>query len=354
MFIQKRYLIIILVLLCTISIGLGLVISRGVQASGEENIYLQLQTLQEILLKVRDNYVDEVDQSKLLEGAIDGVLTKLDPHSTYIKPEDVSKMMEKFRGDFEGIGIQFDVRNNYLTVIAPIEGSPAERVGLRAGDRIIKINGESAIGIKEPDVMAKLRGPKGTSVTVTIQREGVEEPFERRIIRDKIPIHSVPYHFLIRPQTGYIRISRFSEKTISELDNALSDLEAQGMKRLILDLRGNPGGLLAQAVEVADEFLDEGLIVYTKGRISSANEEYHATKKRSHPEYPLILMVNHGSASASEIVSGAIQDLDRGLIVGQTSFGKGLVQHPYDLRNNGKVLLTIAKYYTPLGRLIQR
>lgn len=354
MFIRKRSLVIILVFICLLSVGTGLVISRAVQASGDDSVYLQLQALQEILAKVRDSYVEEVDQSTLIEGAIEGVLDKLDPHSTYIKPQHVSRTMERFKGDFEGIGIQFDVRNDYLTVIAPIEGSPAEKVGVRAGDRIVKIDGQSAIGIKEQEVVAKLRGPKGTPVTVTIVRSGVTGAFDRTIVRDKIPIHSVPYWFVVRPGIGYVRITRFSENTTSELDKALGDLEGQGIGKLIVDLRWNPGGLLAQAVEVADEFVDEGVIVYTTGRIPSANEEYYATKTRTHREYPLIVMVNHGSASASEIVSGAVQDLDRGLVVGQTTFGKGLVQHPYDLRNNGKVLLTIARYYTPLGRLIQR
>jgi carboxyl-terminal processing protease len=264
-------------------------------------------------------------------------------------------MNERNRGEYEGIGISFALRDGFLTVISPIEGSPSDMLGIRAGDRIVKIDGVSAVGIGENEVFEKLRGPRGTTVHVSIQREGLDDLLEFDITRERIPIKSVPYWFMLGGETGYVRMIRFSATTSDELETALDDLEDRGMKQLILDLRGNPGGYLEQAVEVADKFIGGGqMVVYTKGRIRGATEEHYASDLETHPQVPLIVLISHGSASASEIIAGAVQDWDRGLVAGQTSFGKGLVQRQYRLRDGSALFLTVGRYYTPSGRLIQR
>jgi carboxyl-terminal processing protease len=329
--------------------------ARAADPAAEENLLERLRTFNDILRLVRANYVDEVDAAALMDGAIDGLLEELDPHSNYVDPKRSAAMNERYRGEYFGIGISFAIRDGYLTVISPIEGSPSDRLGIRAGDRIVKINGESAMGISENEVFEKLRGPEGTSVHVSIQRPGREELIELDITRERIALKSVPYAFMLDEETGYVRMVLFSATTGQELETALDALEAAGMKRLLLDLRGNAGGLLEQAVEVADKFIDgRKLLVYQKGRVDGANEEHYATDADRHPRMPLIILVDHGSASASEIVAGAVQDWDRGLVAGQTSFGKGLVQRQFRLRDGSALFLTIARYYTPSGRLIQR
>lgn len=332
-----------------------LVLGGGVLGASK-NLYGKLRTFNEILTLIHNNYVEEPDSDRLVESAIQGMLEGLDPHSSYIDAERYEKMQERNEGEYFGIGISFDIRDGYITVIAPIEGSPSDRLGIRAGDRIVKINGESAKGISTEVVYDKLRGPKGSIVHITIQREGAEKSLEYDIVRDKIPIYSVPYHFMLRSGVGYIRAIRFAKTTSEELETALRNLEQQGMQKLILDLRGNTGGFLNQAVEVSDKFLPgpKKMIVYTKGRIAGSSEEYYSTGTTSHPAVPLIVLVSHGSASASEIVAGSIQDWDRGLVVGQTTFGKGLVQRQYRMKDGSALLLTVARYYTPSGRLIQR
>ncbi len=314
----------------------------------------QLEVLGEILQLARKQYVDEVDLSVLLEGAIDGVLQQLDPHSNYLPPKSFDEMSERIQGSFYGIGVYFTIRDNYLTVISPVEDSPSDHLGIRAGDRIVEIEGESAIGITYLEVKHKLRGPQGTKVRIGVERDGEDDLLYFTITRDKIPIRSVPYAFLIRPGTGYIRVAQFNTSTSQELEEALSELESAGMERLLLDLRGNGGGLLSQAVEVTDKFLSKGMIVYTQGRTHESRSEYHATAAGTHPGYPVVLLINEGSASASEILSGALQDWDRALVVGRPSFGKGSVQSQYPLRNGGAVLLTVSKWYTPSGRLIHK
>ncbi|MFQ6113180.1 MAG: S41 family peptidase, partial [bacterium] len=319
------------------------------------NIYDQIQRFMEVIQAVKKLYVEEVDSQTLVDGAITGMLEQLDPHSVYIPADRMKEVSEQFEGEFEGIGIEFIVHNKIPTIVAPIADSPSERLGLRPGDRIIKIEGASTYGITEQGVRDKLLGPKGTKVTITVQRPGLEQPFDVTITRDRIPIYSVTTYFMIDEKTGYIRVGRFAKTTNAEFEKSLRELESMGMKRLILDLRGNSGGFLEQAVEMADAFIDGGKrIVYTRGRISSANEDYYSTTEATHAKYPLIVLINHGSASASEIVAGAIQDWDRGLIVGVTSFGKGLVQHQIILKDGSAIRVTIARYYTPSGRLIQR
>ena len=283
------------------------------------------------------------------------MLNQLDPHSVYISPKQLNSIEESFRGDFEGIGIEFQVVDDTLTVVSPITGGPSEALGIMSGDRIVKIDGVDCIGITNEEVRQKLRGKAGTKVKITIIRVGVSKPIEYEITRDKIPIYSVDTHFIYDGDIGYVSVSRFSETTFNELKDALADLKKKGMKELILDLRGNPGGYLNQAVKVADLFIDDDKkIVYTRGRREEFDEDYFAKRSSPYEKIPLIVLINKGSASASEIVSGAVQDWDRGLIVGETSFGKGLVQRQFTLFDNSALRLTISKYYTPSGRSIQR
>ncbi len=326
------------------------------EAYSSDSVREQLQRFNEVFSIIDRYYVVPPDREKVITGAINGMLSELDPHSVYIPPKNLQKVNEQFRAEFEGIGIEFVVLNKVLTIVAPIVGGPSEAVGLLPGDQIVKIEGKSAYGITEDEVQKKLRGKKGTKVNLTIHRPGEAENFDVTITRDKIPIYSVMAAFLLNDgETGYIYLGRFARTTSDEVEEALNKLEAQGMKQLIFDLRGNSGGYLDQAFKVADKFIPGGYkIVYTKGRTDRMAEEFYSTAQGTHPLYPLVVLVDHGSASASEIVSGAIQDLDRGLVLGQTSFGKGLVQNQIPLMDKGALRLTVARYYTPSGRLIQR
>jgi len=347
-----------LVAAMALALLLGFGLARGLQAT--DDLMTQLHMFGEVLNAVQGNYVDPPDNQKLIRGAIEGMLKTLDPHSIYLPPQRAERMDEDFRGEFSGIGINFDLRDNAIIVISPLEGTPAFRLGLRAGDRITAVNGKPlARGITNDDVFKLLRGPAGSMVDVTIEREGEPAPFDVSIERARIPIESIPYVYMIRPGIGYLRISRFSATTGRELEKALEDLHEQGMRSLVMDLRSNSGGLLVQAVDVLDQIMpSDRMLVYTRGRIPSANADYHSSDRpRIATDEPLIVLIDHGSASASEIVAGAVQDLDRGLVVGKNSFGKGLVQNQIPLGpggSQGKLLLTIAKYYTPSGRLIQR
>jgi len=341
--------IVLLVILLLILLPFG----KKIAASGND-LFLKIKVLNDIIGIVNDYYVEVPEWDKVMEGAYSGLLENLDPHSFYINKKQISGINEEFTGKFEGIGIEFDVLDGYITVIAPVAGAPAEKVGIEVGDKIVKIEGESAYKIKREDVSKKLRGPKGTAVTVTIRRQGMDD-FDVTIIRDEIPLYSVSAAFLIDDSTGYIFVNRFSGTTAEEVSAALKRLSDEGMRRLILDLRSNSGGLMDQAIDIADMFIDgRQKIVYTKGRIRGSNEEFYSGKIDGYGDIPLVILINRGSASASEIVAGAVQDLDRGLIVGETSFGKGLVQRQYPLRDGSALRLTVARYYTPSGRLIQR
>lgn len=333
----------------------GILIGTQIQnVFSGDNIYEQLEKFKDVLSLADKYYVDNVDTQKLVDAAINGMLGQLDPHSVYIPARDVQQINEDFRGSFDGIGIEYDVVNDTLLVVSPIAGGPSEMVGIQAGDKIVAINGKSAIGITRDEVQKKLRGPKGTKVTVTVVRAGVDKPMEFEITRDKVSIYSVIAAFMVNSRVGYIYVNRFAQTTGKELEAALTKLKAEGMKELVLDLRDNPGGLLNQAVEVASDFVPKGkTIVFTKGRIPQANETFPSVGG-NYQDLPLIVLVNGGTASASEIVSGALQDYDRGLIVGETTFGKGLVQRQFPLNDGSVVRITIARYYTPSGRLIQR
>jgi len=338
-------------LVVTILIGVALGSWLG---PASENIYQKMKIFTMVLQTIQRVYVEKVDADKLLNDAIKGMVKNLDPHTNYLTAKEVKEWSKTFQG-YSGIGISFDIINNKITIMSVMEGGPSYRLGLKAGDRIIKINGESAIGMKRDDVPKKLMGPPGTTVRVTVEREGWPKPKEFTIVREKIHVESIPNALMLDKETGYVRIARFSSTTGQELERALEKLEKQGLKRLILDLRGNGGGYLQMAVEVAEKFLPEKkLIVYTKGRIPSAYREYYSSGNSKHRMYPLIVLIDHASASASEIVAGALQDWDRALIVGKTSFGKGLVQTQYPFPDGSVLLITTARYYTPSGRLIQR
>ncbi|MHB1687515.1 MAG: S41 family peptidase [Ignavibacteriaceae bacterium] len=340
------------IIVLTIGIVLGILIQK---VFSDDNLQDSISKFNDVLTYTEKYYVDKVDTQKLVEAAINGMLNKLDPHSVYIPAKQLESVEESFRGDFDGIGIEFQILNDTLTVVTPISGGPSEALGILSGDRIIKIDDKNAVGISNDQVREKLRGPAGTKVEVTILRNGVRNPINYEITRAKIPLYSVDTHFMYNETTGYVSVSRFSETTYDELYKALTDLKNHGMKQLILDLRGNPGGYLNQAVKVANLFIgDNKKIVYTKGRRQEFDEEYDASKPAPFKDLPLIILVNNGSASASEIVTGAMQDWDRALIVGETTFGKGLVQRQFSLPDNSALRLTIARYYTPSGRLIQR
>jgi carboxyl-terminal processing protease len=325
-----------------------------------DTLYDQLNKLRTVLSFAEKYYVEEPDIKGLTESAITGMLNMLDPHSVYIPAKAFTRVEEEFRGKFEGIGISFRILNDTIMVVETIGGGPSARLGILANDRIIMINDSNSIGFDETRVQRSLRGPKGTKVKVTIRRPGERELLDYEIIRDEISLVSVDAAIMVNDGVGYVSVNRFGEQTNNEVQRALMKLKQQGMKRLVLDLRWNPGGYLDQAFQMADLFLDGGgkespkTIVYTKARRPEFEESYAARTGDAFEKLPVIVLVNNGSASASEIVAGAIQDWDRGLVVGETTFGKGLVQRQWKLEDGSALRLTIAKYYTPSGRLIQR
>ena len=353
---RKPKYVILLVFVAVGSFLLGSTVNRTIHAA--DNIFASTKLLMGVLSLVNDNYVEEVQPGELIYAAIDGMLEVLDPHSSFLSKESFAEMGERFSGKFYGIGIEFDVLDGFLYVISVIDESPSEAVGLQSGDRIIRIDGESAIGIKHDEVRQKLRGEKGTRVDVTIERPGVEDRFDVTITRDRIPIRSVRTAIMLEDNTGYIQLIRFAKTTSRELEAALDKLQQDGMERLVLDLRGNSGGYLDQAVEVSSKFIPEGhVIVKTMGRNRSSNQTFKSLRGVNHRDMPLVILLDHRSASASEIVAGAVQDWDRGVIAGTRSFGKGLVQTLFaepHLTDGSALKLTTARYYTPSGRMIQR
>lgn len=301
-------------------------------------------------------YVDSTNEDKLVEDAIVNVLKELDPHSVYIPQEELKKMNEPLVGNFEGIGIQFNILKDTLVVVSPISGGPSEKVGILAGDKIVTVNGENiaGVGLKNSDVQDKLRGKKGTKVNVGIQRRNAKELLDFTITRDEIPIFSVDASYMATPEIGYIKINRFAKNTDEEFKEGLDKLKKQNMKSLIIDLSGNGGGYLRTAIQLADEVLDDKkLIVFTEGS-KSPKQEYYTSTDGGFEKGKLVILIDEGSASASEIVTGAVQDYDRGLVIGRRSFGKGLVQKPFSLTDGSAIRLTVARYFTPSGRCIQR
>jgi len=332
----------------------GLKYNSNVRASTND-ILDQVRLFMEVLNIVKNYYVEEVSVSQLVNGAIRGMLNELDPHTVYVSSQEVKNINENYAGYFDGVGIEFVMQNQIPTVVAPIVGGPSELLGIRPGDKILKIDKTSTYKMSDELVKEKLRGQKGSKVILTIKRPGILQPFKINLRRDRIPIYSIPCYFMIDDVTGYIHIENFSKSTTIELEYALNNLEKMGMIHLILDLRSNSGGLLGQASAVADKFISGGKkIVYTKGRIPNSHEDFYSTDYNTRSEFPVIVLIDQGSASASEIVAGAIQDWDRGLIVGKTSFGKALVQSQVSLSDGSAVRVTVARYYTPCGRLIQR
>jgi carboxyl-terminal processing protease len=324
-----------------------------------DNTYSNLERFVQVLARVRDNYVEPVDSDKLMNAAIRGMLGTVDPYSEYRDKEELACLDSSIQGVYGGLGLSISLEEHWLTVISPIEGTPAWRAGIVGGDRIIKIDETSTEGLSLDDAMKKMRGERGTKVKLTILREGRETPLEFEIVRDIIENKSVPYAGMLGKGVGYIRLSTFlSQRSRQEMDAAFDKLEKMHPRGVIIDLRYNPGGLLSQAVEVAEEFTPRGKkIVYTRGRDPSQNRDYFSAADHPHTDYPIVILVNQWTASASEIVSGALQDLDLGLVVGTTTFGKGLVQTTIPLTrepDGPKLKLTTAKYYTPSGRCIQK
>lgn len=315
-----------------------------------------LRKLQFAEVAISNLYVDSVDEGKLVEDAIRGMLDKLDPHSSYLTPKQVKEANEPLNGNFEGIGVQFNMMDDTLMVIQPVTKGPSEKVGIIAGDRIVSVNDTAIAGVNmsKEEIMKRLRGPKGTKVRLGVVRTGIKDKLLFTVVRDKIPVHSIDATYMIRPGIGYIRIGNFGAQTYDEFIESLNQLNEQGMKDLILDLQENGGGYLKAAVDIADEFLQKGdLIVYTEGRMTSRSE-YRAHGHGKFSEGKVVVLVDSYTASAAEIVTGAIQDQDRGIVVGRRTFGKGLVQRPLDLPDGSMIRLTVSHYYTPSGRCIQK
>ena len=315
-----------------------------------------LRKLQIAELAISNLYVDKVDEGKLVEDAIRGMLEKLDPHSSYSTPKEVKALNEPLSGSFEGIGVQFNMVEDTLLVIQPVTGGPSEKVGIVAGDRIVSVNDTAIAGVKmsKEEIMRRLRGPKGTKVMLGIVRRGIKDTLSFKVVRDKIPVKSIDAVYMIRPEVGYVRIGNFGATTHDEFCEALEKLTKQGMRNLILDLQGNGGGYLQAAVNIANEFLQkDDLIVYTEGR-RMQRAEYKAKGNGKFLDGKIMVLIDEYSASAAEIVTGAIQDQDRGKVVGRRSFGKGLVQRPIDLPDGSMIRLTVSHYYTPPGRCIQK
>jgi len=315
-----------------------------------------LRKLQFAEMAITNLYVDSVDEKKLAEDAIRGMLDKLDPHSSYLTPKEVKDLNEPLSGNFEGIGVQFNMIEDTLLVIQPVTNGPSEKVGIIAGDRIVSVNDTAIAGVKmsKEEIMKRLRGPKGTVVRLGIVRQGIKDLLKFTVVRDRIPVKSVDAAYIIRPGIGYIRVGSFGATTHQEFLESIEKLQAQGMKDLILDLQENGGGYLKAAVDIANEFLEAGdLIVYTEGR-RVPRTEYTADGNGVFRQGKVVVLVDSYSASAAEIVTGAVQDQDRGLVVGRRTFGKGLVQRPIDLPDGSMIRLTIAHYYTPSGRCIQK
>lgn len=345
---SRRYFIVFTLILCGSLFGM---LVGGRIASTAQNTYEKLDLFSDILAQIQNTYVDEVPTEKIVYGAIDGMLATLDPHSSFMPPETYKEMQVDTTGQFGGLGIEISVKDDVLTVVTPIEDTPASRAGLMPDDKILAIDGVTTENMGLNEAVKKMRGPRGSKVTITVLRAGAA-PKDYTLTREIIKVKSVRSR-LIGDDIGYARISQFQERTGDDLAKALDQLEKKSIHGLVLDLRNNPGGLLDQAIEVGDLFIDDGLIVYTKGRVPNSNQEYRATAGSKKRTYPIVVLVNGGSASASEIVAGALQDHKRALIMGTTTFGKGSVQTIIPQRDGSALRLTTAKYYTPNGRSIQ-
>lgn len=354
---NTRYQISLPIILCLgLAGGIFIGASLNTKKTSSE-VGKDVQKLREVLTYIDQKYVDDVKTDKLVDESIQHLLAKLDPHSVYIPASDRIQANEDLRGNFDGIGVEFNIFQDTIVIISALAGGPSEALGIMSGDKIVKVDGKdvAGVGITSPDVMKLLKGPSGTEVKVSIQRSGVNEPLEFTIVRDKIPQFSLDVAYMVDPETGYIKVSRFAATTYDEFNAALEKLKGRGMKRLILDLQTNGGGYMHVAIQMADDFLSGGKkIVYTNGKDKDLNTDAMSTARGTFEEGDLIVLVNEWSASASEILAGALQDNDRALVVGRRSYGKGLVQNPFDLSDGSELRLTISRYYTPSGRSIQK
>ena len=349
---RKRHIKLVIVIASVVaSLTIGFGFYRNLSASGEET-YKGLKLFADVIELVEKTYVDPVETKELIEKAIQGMVHSLDPHSSLLSPDDFKELQIDTQGEFTGIGVSITMRNGFVTVVSPIEGTPAYKAGIKAGDIIVKVDGEPTKELRQAVKM--IRGAKGTKVLVTIKREGVNEPIDFNLVRDVIPVESVR-SFLLKPGYGYIWITNFRDNTTEDLVSELEKLESGKvpLNGLILDLRDNPGGLLNQSIQISDLFLEKGAILSIKGRQKNDAKIYEAKPSSTKRSYPMVVLINGGSASASEIVAGALQDSKRALILGTTSFGKGSVQNVETLRDGYGLKLTIARYYTPSGRSIQ-
>lgn len=341
-----------------LAIGVFLGMEFGAVFTGDDT-YESLKKLENAFMVINERYVQDVDSSVLTESAIEGMLQELDPHSVYIDAEQMKDVQEDFNASFEGIGISFEIiegpdGRDTVTVLNPLPGGPSEEAGLHSGDRIVAVDDSSAIGFSSADVQRTLKGPRGTKVDVTVKRPGYPESLQFTITRDKIPLYTLDARYMLDDRTGYIRLNRFARTTYDEFLQALTELREEGMERLILDLRDNAGGFMDMAIKISDEFLGEGeLVVEARSRHDDFNQQTFARGGDSFENGAVIVLVNENSASASEIVAGALQDQDRALIVGRRTFGKGLVQKQFPLRDGSVLRMTISRFYTPSGRLIQ-
>ena len=341
----------------SIAIVTGILIGAQMASPQGVNSAKSLSKFKQILSYIENDYVDEVNTEELVEHAINDMLEELDPHTNYINAADNAIMRSQLEGNFEGIGIEFNIFKDTIYVIAPLSGGPSIKAGLQSGDKIIQVDGETVagVGLSNRDVITRLRGEKGSKVQVAIKRNGNKDLLSFEIERDVIPQYSVDVAYMVDNETGYIKVSRFSATTYMEFKQALLNLKEKGMERMILDLTGNPGGYLDRAVDMVDEILaDKKLIVYTEGKESRYNDKHFSKNGGDFEDGSVIVMIDEGSASAAEIVTGALQDHDRGLVVGRRSFGKGLVQLPINLNDGSELRLTISRYYTPSGRSIQK
>ncbi len=344
-----------LFLFCWFITGISVINYAFAQSTESVDTYSKLRLFTEAFNRIRQNYIYDVDVDSIIDAAIEGMVNELDAHTNFFNPDDFDEFRTGTQGKFGGLGISIDKQGDYITVIAPIEGTPAYMMGIMAGDKIVRVDGESLVGVTTNDAIKKMRGDVGTPVTIHISRPGVEGELEFNIIRDLIEIKSVPYSFILDNGVGYVRVRQFNSNTSKELRENLDDLEKQGISGLIIDLRFNPGGLLNEAIDTVNEFVGANKkVVFTRGRIPQANQDFYTRYDRIRSGYPVVVIINEASASASEIFAGSMQDWDKGLVVGKTSFGKGSVQQLYPLPDGYGIKVTTSKYFIHSGRGIHK